>query len=326
MKFIHDANKHAPTTMTPINMRALDLNLLRMLVALARTGTVSAAADEIGLSQPAASNALGRLREAMGDPLFVRSKKGMIPTPYAQAILPGVQRHMEGLFDTLGNRSSFDPESSTRAFNLSLSGLGELVFLPRLAETVFAKAPNTKLLNASVPVDQLVDALETGVIDCAIGIIDIQARGLATTPLFLDSFVAVCGTAFPRTLTTVADLRREKLAISAPAVSYASDMARLLERHGLEDCVTLQLANFGALPSLVNALPVVAIVPSQFGYQMSAQDKVRILPIDLSKTGSLAKLIWHRRTDTDDACTWLRGCIIDQFADPDVHSGDKTEL
>ena len=143
--------------MNRINSRTLDLNLLRMLVAMDATGSVSKSAELIGLSQPAASNALKRLRFATGDPLFVRSKHGMVATEFALSIIPGVREHLDGLFDALGGQNSFDPATSTRVFRLSLSGLGELAFLPKLAGPVFSEAPMVKMHNTSVPADRLAD-------------------------------------------------------------------------------------------------------------------------------------------------------------------------
>ena len=302
--------------MNRINLRTLDLNLLRILVELSETASVSGSAVRLGLSQPAVSNALGRLRDATGDPLFVRTKRGMIPTSYAETILPGVRNHLSGIFEVLGSRSDFDPGASRRTFRLSLSGLGELVFLPRLAETAFGSAPNTRLQNVSVPVDQLADALENGQIDCAIGIISIRARGIRTLPLFRESYVAIVGAAFRETPNTVGDLRHERLAVSAPAVSYAEDIANLIERHDLGQSIALQLANFGALPQLLGTLPLVAIVPRQYAVLLEQGGNARLLPIEFGQPESVAQLVWSEKTEADEACRWLRACIIEQFADP----------
>ena len=306
--------------MNRINTRTLDLNLLRMLVAMDATGSVSKSAELIGLSQPAASNALKRLRFATGDPLFVRSKHGMIATEFARSITPGVREHLDGLFEALGGQTSFDPETSTRVFRLSLSGLGELAFLPKLAGPVFSEAPKVKIHNTSVPADRLTDALEAGDIDCAIGIIDVSAQGVRTQPLFGEHYVAVAGAALKHEPRSVDELRSRQLVVSAPAVSYATDIANLLDHHGLQASVALQLANFGALPHLLATLPFASIVPGQYAQQLEAAGQGRVLPVELSQPGSTARMIWHARSDADEACIWLRRHIVEQLGDPTMRN------
>ena len=299
--------------MNQINLKTLDLNLLRLLVAISDTGSVSLAAEQIGISQPAASNSLGRLRDAIGDPLFVRSRKRMIPTPYGETVLPGVRAYLDGIYETFSFKSSFDPKNSQRTFRLSLSGLGELVFLPQLAETVLGSAPNVRLLNEPVPVNRLVDALEDGKVDCAIGLIDLKARGLLSHALFNESYVAVSGKGLENPPSSIRDLRKHRMVVSAPTASYASDLTKLLSENQLSDNVALQLANFGALPKLLDRLPLVAIVPLQYVEQLKGAANVRVLPIELKQTLSTARLVWSERTNADDACLWLRNCIIGEF-------------
>ena len=304
--------------MNRINTRTLDLNLLRMLVAMDGTGSVSRSAELIGLSQPAASNALKRLRVATGDPLFVRSKQGMVATDFARSIIPGVREHLDGLFDALGGQTAFHPSKSTRVFRLSLSGLGELAFLPKLAGPVFSEAPKVKIHNTSVPADRLADALEAGDIDCAIGIIDVTAQGIRTKSLFGEHYVAVAGTALKHEPRSVDALRGHQLAVSAPAVSYATDIANLLDHHGLQTSVALQLANFGALPHLLATLPFASIVPGQYARQLEDAGQGRILPIELTQPGSTVRMVWHVRSDADDACMWLRRHIVEQLGEPEL--------
>ncbi len=302
--------------MKQINIRTFDLNLLRILVAMSETGSVSATADLIGLSQPATSNALGRLRKTTGDQLFIRTAKGMLPTSFAKSILPDIKCYLDGIYDCLDQPVKFDPALSHRTFRLSLSGLGEMVFLPRLAETVFGIAPNIRLLNMAIKADRLADALESGDIDCAIGIINVQARGIVAFPLFRENYVAIAGKGLKRTPETMQELRKEKLVVSAPVVSYAQDMMNLLKSHDLNQNIALQLASFGALPHLLNSLPLVSIVPFQFAQQLELADTARLIPVELSQPESIAKLIWSKRTETDDGCHWMRECIIKLFSEP----------
>lgn len=300
--------------MNRINPHTLDLNLLRMLLAVAETGSVSEAAKLVGLSQPAASNSLGRLRDAMGDPLFVRTRNGMIPTPFASDILPGVQRQLSGIYETLGDRAEFAPKSSRRTFRLSLSGLGELVFLTRLAETVFLSAPDVRLFNHSVPLDRIADALEDGKIECAIGIINIQGRGIKTHPLFTEDYAVIAGAGLKSNPKTLGELQNERIVVSAPVISFANDLADILKANELSQNVALQLANFGALPHLLEKLPFAAIVPRQYAHLLEVAGQARSIKINLQQPEAVARLVWNERTDADEACRWLRNCIIEDFS------------
>src|SRR5476649_2201198 len=112
----------------------LDLNLLRVFAAILAEGSVTAAGERLSLSQPAMSNALARLRKVFGDPLFVRTPRGMRPTPYAERLAQPVNQALELVRATLIKEGEFEPASSERVFRFSMTDIGEMVFLPRLLE------------------------------------------------------------------------------------------------------------------------------------------------------------------------------------------------
>ena len=141
-----------------MNFRHLDLNLLRVLAAIYRTGSVTEAGRQLALSQPATSNALARLREFFGDELFVRSPRGLHPTHVAQRIAPTLIAHLQGLETTvLGSAEAFDPAVSDAHWRLSLSDLGEILFLPSLAQALRREAPNCQLSNIAVSAGEVYD-------------------------------------------------------------------------------------------------------------------------------------------------------------------------
>ncbi len=299
-----------------INLRTLDLNLLRILVAIEETGSVSNAGSLLGLSQPASSNALARLRQALNDPLFVRTRAGMIPTPFAERILPEIRRHLAGIFDTLDEESGFDPAQSERTFRLSLSGLGETVFLPRLAIRVMKAAPRTKLFNVSAPLSALAQTLAAGEADLAIGMVDIQERGVRSVTLFDEIYVAVAGAGLKGRPQTIDDLRRERIIMSAPAVTYAKDIEEAVANNGLAGNVVLRVGHFGALPQLLSQLDVVAIVPAQYARDLERAQHADLLPMSLWQNASTINMVWHEKTENDDTCVWLREQVRDLFSIP----------
>lgn len=296
-----------------INPTTLDLNLLRICIAVWETRSISRAAEIVGLSQPAASNALTRLRAATGDSIFVRSKNGMTPTTYAEQVLPALKHHMDGLLGAFGVAETFDPQTSDHHFRLSLSGLGELIFLPKLLKAAHQRAPSIRFENVQVSLGNLEHALLSENLDCAIGMIDVSGAGVISHDLFQDRFVAVAGEALKHPPSDIAELRAHRIAVSAPGASYGHTITQLIKKNSLSDNVSVKLASFGAISQLLETLPVVAIVPGQFAVQLAHIGNATILPIELDQTEPVVRLVWHERTSADPACVWLRSVMFELF-------------
>ena len=161
-----------------MNFRQLDLNLLRVLCAVQRTGSVTEAGRQLAMSQPAVSNALARLRRFFDDALFVRSPTGLHPPRLAQRIVPRVAVHLRELELELCRGESFDPASAALHWRLSLSDLGEMMFLPTLARELRRASPGSRLSNEAVDAARVSAALEAREIDLAVGLLVPQHRGV----------------------------------------------------------------------------------------------------------------------------------------------------
>jgi DNA-binding transcriptional LysR family regulator len=148
-----------------------DLNLMVVFDALMRERQVSRAAAELGLSQPAVSNALARLRRLLGDPLFVRTPGGMAPTPRALAMAPAVGQALAQLRGALNTAAGFDPAASTREFRLGMTDVGEIYFLPGLLRALGERAPGVLVSTARHSAVQLAEALAGDQLDLAIGLL-----------------------------------------------------------------------------------------------------------------------------------------------------------
>ncbi len=174
-----------------MNFRQLDLNLLRVLAAIHRTGSVTAAGRALSLSQSATSNALARLRQFFGDDLFVRSPTGLHRTRLCEQLAPAVVAHLLSLEAVVTGLEAFDPMHSQATWRLSLSDLGEMLFLPRLTAALRQQAPGTRMANISVAAPAVATALEAREIDCAVGILQPRHRGVHAEPLFREQYVAI---------------------------------------------------------------------------------------------------------------------------------------
>ena len=151
-----------------MNFHQLDLNLMRVLTVLYRTRSVTLASRELALSQPATSHALARLRSVLQDDLFVRTPGGLVPTRLCDRIAPAVQRHLAALEQVLQDQAAFDPARQAVDWRISLSDLGEMMFLPRLVARLRERAPLSTITNVAVTADGVPGALESRAIDLAI--------------------------------------------------------------------------------------------------------------------------------------------------------------
>lgn len=303
-----------------MNFRQLDLNLLRVLAAVYRTGSVTAAGQQLALSQPATSNALARLREFFGDELFVRSPRGLHPTRVAQRIAPAVIAHLQALESTVLAAEAFDPATSRVHWRLSLSDLGEILFLPPLAHVLRREAPNCALSNVAVAAGQVSAALEARDIDLAIGILKPGHRGIASEPLFQEGFVGMTSPDWTppagksgRTLTAQ-QLARAAIAVATPTATVHGSVEVRLKQLKLADRAVLHARHFGALPELVARTDLLAIVPRMFAESLAPRFTVRIWELPDVAPQYEVRMLWHPSAGGDPAHAWLRALVKKLFA------------
>lgn len=298
-----------------MNFRQLDLNLLRVLAAIHRTGSVTAAGRELALSQSATSNALGRLRQFFGDDLFVRSPAGLQRTRLCEQLAPAVVAHLLSLEALLTGAEAFDPERSDTTWRLSLSDLGEMLFLPRLASALRQQAPNTRVSNISVAAAAVATALEAREIDCAIGILQPRHRGVFAELLFREQYVAITAPGWrPATGRAGASLSRAQLAaaslvVASPTATFHSSVEEMLVKLKLADRIVLRARHFGALPDLVTSSDLMAIVPAMYA---ASRTGVRTWKLPFAPHYDV-RLVWHASTARDPAQQWLRALLHGLF-------------
>lgn len=296
-----------------MNFRQLDLNLLRVLAAVYRTGSVTEASRQLALSQPATSNALARLRGFIGDELFVRSPRGLHPTHVAQRIAPRVIAHLQGLESTvLAAAEAFDPAISEAHWRLSLSDLGEILFLPALTQALRREAPNCQLSNVAVAASEVSAALEARDIDIAIGILRPPHRGIASQTLFRERFVGITAPDWtPPTGAAVRalgarQLSQVRLAVATPAATVHGGVEVRLKQLKLAGRAMLHARHFGALPELVTRTDLLAIVPRMFAESLHPRYAVRIWELPDVGPHYEVRMLWHPSAHADAAHAWLR--------------------
>lgn len=306
-----------------VNFRQLDLNLLRVLCAVYTTGSVTEAGRQLALSQPATSNALARLRSMLGDELFVRSPRGLHPTRLAQRIAPELIAQLRTLEATVASGDAFDPPSSQEHWRLSMSDLGEVLFLPALARALRERAPNCRLSNLSVPAPQAAAALAAHEIDLAVGILQGGQRGIASELLFEEPFVAITSTHWRpavgtagRTLTRE-QLARAPLALASPTATFHDGLDRMLDQWALTEQAVLRTRHYGALPEIVTTTDLLAIVPQAFAQSLPQRPRIRVWELPPGGGRYAVRMLWHASATPDPAHAWLRGLVREQFRSGD---------
>lgn len=298
---------------TDMNVRDLDLNLLRAFDAVLRGRSVTAAAAQLGLSQPAVSNALARLRAAFGDALFLRGSQGMEPTPFARELAEPVRQALALLESALAHGPGFDPASSSRAFRFYMSDLGQVEFLPPLVERVRRVAPHLRLEAVGIEPGAIADALAAGSLDLAMGFLLGLGPPVQRRALFRDPYVCLLRSDHPiRTLT-----RKTFLEASHALVSYRGGhrvVEEALERAGLARRIVLRVPHFTVVPMVLERTDLILTLPARVARVYERRGAFRSLPPPLPIPPAEVAVHWHERFDADPGNRWLREQLIELFA------------
>ncbi|WP_186016552.1 LysR family transcriptional regulator [Burkholderia gladioli] len=300
-------------------MSELDLNLIPYLVALDETRNVSRAGDLLGVSQPRVSAALGRLREHFGDPLFVRTSRGMEPTPRALALVPAARDALAQIRRGLVAPHDFDPATDTSTFSIALSDVGEIVFLPRLLQELARRAPRANLRSVSLPHAEIERGLEAGSVDLAIGYFpDLGGSNFFQQRLFTHRFICLMRRGHP---LAGKPLTLEQFLACGHAVVRAEGRSQeILEQHlakaRLQRRAVLETPHFMSLPFILGRTDLIATVPHAIGYAYAAEHASITLvepPLPLPRFD--LRQHWHRKYHNDPRTSWLRGMVADLFND-----------
>lgn len=308
-----------------MNFRQLDLNLLRVLGAIHRTGSVTAAGKALALSQPATSNALARLRDYFKDDLFVRSPSGLQPTRLCERVAPEVQAQLQMLEALVSVRDDFDPARSEMRWRLSLSDLGEMMFLPPLAAALRQQAPQAHVTNVSVAAEDVPAALESRDIDFAIGILQPRHRGVRAELLFREHYVALTSSSWRpasgpagRTLSA-RQLSEASLVVASPTATFHGSVEKMLVRMKLSERIVLRARHFGALPELALNTDLLTIVPQMYAANLGQRHDLRVWELPRAAAPSYeVRLVWHASTAQDPAHQWIRAQVHRLFGRGDA--------
>ena len=289
-----------------MNLRTFDLNLLLVFDAILRERSVMRAAEALGLSQPALSHALNRLRYLVKDQLFVRTPAGMMPTPRAEQLALPVRKALNDLQIAL-ETETFSPSTADRQFVIAVNNYAAVVLAAPIVAACRAQAPHIRLsLRPSGTLD-LLELLERGELDLVISAREAPAERFVSQPLIEDRYVAVLRRGHPalrRKLTLSAFAHLPHLAISSSGEDISFVDGALTAR-GLSRSNALETPYLSAGAVLVQS-NLVAVLGRQIAqeFRRAYPIEIRELPFDAPKLRST--MLWHRRFDDQPAHRWLR--------------------
>jgi DNA-binding transcriptional LysR family regulator len=295
--------------------RRVDLNLLVAFDAIYKRRSLTAAGNELGLSQPAMSHALGKLRFMFKDPLFVRLPRGLQPTPLADSIAPRLQEGLAMIRGSL-DRQTFDPSLSTRIFRIAQGDIAEVAHLPLLLREVRKIAPGVRLHTFEVPGAKLRDALADGEVDLASGQYALGA-GVREALLYEGEYACVVRADHPAIgsrLTLMQFKGAEHILVNPKgATQHGPVIARALSQRNIRARIAVEISHFHGVPALVTSSDLIAIIPGRLSEAMKQHANIRVLapPIALPKFG--VSLYWHERFHRDPGNMWLRDIYLRLF-------------
>lgn len=299
-----------------MDIEKVDLNLLRIFDALIRTRNVTRAGDIVGLSQPAVSAALNKLRGLTGDALFVRTPKGMEPTPRAVRMVDPVQMILEVVKRDVFLQEDFDPKTSQRVFTLSLTDVGEMVFLPKVIRRLQTEAPNITLRSVSMLPTRLEEAMTAGEVDLAVGYFpDINKASFYQQHLFTHTFACLVRKDHPtitETLSMAQFLEATHVVIRAEGRSQEI-FERYLDEKKITRRVGLSIPHFMSIPHLLPESDMIVTVPYSCALAFAKLGTLRLLELPMTAPKFDLKQHWHARLHRDPANQWLRRTLYESF-------------
>jgi DNA-binding transcriptional LysR family regulator len=291
----------------------IDLRLLRIFDAMHANRHVTRAAEELGLSQPTISIGLGKLREQFGDPLFVRTSEGMLPTSRADALIGPIRDVLHSLRSICEVEAAFEPASATRKFRICMTDASHITLLPRILAAVRKAAPGVTLEAAHID-EVMPQALQSGEADLALGLIPSLETGFYQQTLFRQDFICLTGPRHPRikaSLTLAQYQAEQHIGIVSGTGQQLLEAA--VKNFGIERRIVLRLPGFLGLAAILAASDLIVTLPRHIGETLAALGGLRVHACPFPIPPFFVKQHWHARYHHDTANRWLRGLCAGLF-------------
>ncbi|OUS00263.1 hypothetical protein A9Q81_10875 [Gammaproteobacteria bacterium 42_54_T18] len=295
-----------------MHLSRVDLNLYMVFETIYTESSITKAAERLNLTQPAVSHALGRLRDAYEDELFVRAGRKMVPTPVAKAMAEPVQLALAQLQKTLINPTHFNPAETTKHVVLGMRDVVESVFLPRVMTCLQAQAPNVSLSSIRIDRQNMESELATGNVDIAFDVLLPIKGAIEHEVLMSDKFAVVVRKDHPLTrgeFTLEKYLSHSHIVVSSRRSGVAVEDFEL-SRRGVQRKIGLRCQHYFVGWQVIRETDMVLTVPEGYArYQQLLGDTV-VLPLPVDLPSLEVHMYWHKTVTNDPANIWLRELFL----------------
>ena len=303
-----------------MDLHRIDLNLLKVFECIYRLRSLTETAREISLTQPAVSHALNRLRETLGDRLFIRTSTGLEPTSRADELSGPIKAALHMLDDALMANGGFEPLECKREFKLLLSDVGELIFVPRLSRHLQQHAPQARIEVIQASRMRYASMLRDREADFAVGSLPKLGESLKQRRLFEDRWVAmrrnasVSGVQTDKPELTLQAYASALHVVTDPPGTMAHPVDAALDKLQLARTVAVRMPHFFALPSVIRETDLLATVPRSMALSLRQSEVFDIVDVPFDVPLLDVRMYWRSRQDSDPAMRWFRDVFVSLFS------------
>jgi DNA-binding transcriptional LysR family regulator len=307
-------------TSAQLRPNRVGLQLIELFITVYRTRNLTLAGLQLGLSQPAVSRGLARLREAYADELFIRLQRGVQPTPFADHLAEPLAAALAIVQGTI-ERPAFVPSTDERRFRIAMTDIGERYFLPQLLRQLAKAAPRVSVETVTLALAELKSGLASGDVDLVVSFLPNLGKQVREQHLFRESFVYLARQKHP---VVRGKLTREMLRelphvlVATPGTRHAAEVERVLTGSRMKVPVALRVRSFLCVGPIVADSDLIAAVPNKLAELVATSLKLQRIDPPLPIPGFDVSVGWHQRFHRDPGVAWMRTQFIDLFRAPEV--------
>lgn len=294
-----------------------DLNLLPVFVALMEERSVTRAAERLGITQPALSNALNRLRDTLRDPLFIRERYGMKPTRMAEDLAPVIGAALASMDDVILGQQNFDPAQATPLFTIASNSYVEFVLMPAIVSRLRGHSIGIKLRLIPFGNDVIETGAMSGTTDVVLGRVVDPPDNLVVQHLMDDGLACVVRADHPEIRDEISKDQYERLkhVNVLPPGRMRAGLFQALEQKSLKRDVAVSVTHFLAVPEMIAVTDYCATLPRLICRNLARDSRLKVLPAPVDLGTFPVEMAWHVRYRHDPAHRWLRALIGDAAKD-----------
>ncbi|AJC18267.1 LysR family transcriptional regulator [Pandoraea sputorum] len=312
-----------------MDLHAVDLNLLVVFQHLYNARRVSRVAEALGVTQPAVSNSLARLRKLFNDELFIRTSRGMLPTPMATELAEPVATALDALHGVFNRQLAFDPATSQRAFQIAMTDIGEVHFLPKLMHALGERAPGITVSTVRNTAVNLREEMAAGQVDLAVGHLPDLSAEFFQRRLFRQKYVCMFRPGHPLDRVTTSarskktstarmtreDFERSEQVMVVAAGTGHGQVDEFMARAHVQRNIRLRVPHFVALADILHATDLIATVTEKFAQRSAQHFGLRYVDHPLDIPDVQINLFWHARYHREPASQWMRTLLFELFSE-----------